>query len=67
MRESSGRAMGVGAEGEQRVLPHFPLINHKIIGFLINTGLDHMENHKATKTAFNVGPPSARQRRFAGS
>ena len=36
--------------------------NHKALGFRINTGLDLMENHKATKAAFNVGPPSARQR-----
>ena len=36
--------------------------NYKAIGFLIITGPDPMENHKATKPAFNVGPPSARQR-----
>ena len=30
------------------------LENHKAIGFLINTGPDPMENHKATKPAFNV-------------
>ena len=28
----------------------------KNIGFLINTGLDPLKNHKATKPAFNVGP-----------
>ena len=28
---------------------------------LSNTGLDPLENHKATKPAFNVGPSSARQ------
>ena len=40
-----------------------PLLeNHKAIGFHINTGLDPMENHKAAKTAFKVGPPSACQR-----
>ena len=31
------------------------------IGFLINTGPDPMENHKATKPVFNVGLPSARR------
>ena len=35
------------------------LENHKAIGFLINTGLDPMENHKDTETASNAGPPSA--------
>ena len=35
--------------------------NHKNIGFLRNTGPDPMENHKATKPAFNVGPQSTRQ------
>ena len=39
-----------------------PLKNHKIIGFLSKTGLDPLENHKATKPAFKVGPPSAHQR-----
>ena len=32
------------------------------IGFLINTGLNSVENHKATKPSFNVRPLSARQR-----
>ena len=35
--------------------------NHKNIGFLGNTGLDPLKNHKATKPAFNVEPSSARQ------
>ena len=39
-----------------------PLENHKIIGFLSNTGPDPLKNHKATKLAFNVGPSSALQR-----
>ena len=39
-----------------------PLKNHKNIGFLSNTGADHLKNHRATKPAFNVGPSSARQR-----
>ena len=38
-----------------------PLKNHKAIGFLSNSGLDLLKNHKATKPAFNVGPSSARQ------
>ena len=32
-----------------------PLKNHKNIGFLGNTGLDRLKNHKATKPAFNHG------------
>ena len=36
-----------------------PLKNHKNIGFLSNTGSDPLKNHKATKPAFKVGPPSA--------
>ena len=32
------------------------------IWFLINSGLDPMENHKDTKTASNVGPPLALKR-----
>ena len=39
-----------------------PLKNHKIIGFLSNTGRVTIQNHKATKPALNVGPSSARQR-----
>ena len=31
------------------------LKNHRNIGFLSNTGPDPLINHKATKTAFNVG------------
>ena len=38
-----------------------PLKNHKNLGFLSNTGLDPLKNHKATKPEFNVGPSSARQ------
>ena len=30
---------------------------HKNIGFLCNTGPDLLKHHKATKPAFNVGPP----------
>ena len=49
-----------------------PPKNHKNIGFLSNTSPDSLKNHKATKTAFNMGPSSARQQnameqwRFAG-
>ena len=37
-----------------------PLKNNKNLGFLCNTGPDSLENYKATKPAFNVGPSSAR-------
>ena len=36
--------------------------NQKNVGFLSNTGPDPLKNHKATKSAFNVGPSSARKR-----
>ena len=39
-----------------------PLENYKNIGFLSNTGLDPLKSYKTTNPAFNVGPPSARQR-----
>ena len=32
------------------------------IGFLSSTGPDPLNNHKATKATFNLGPSSARQR-----
>ena len=41
--------------------PDAPLKNHKVTGFLSNTGPDPIQNHKATKPAFDVGPSSARQ------
>ena len=34
----------------------------KNIGFLCNTGLDPLKNHKATKPAINVGPSPVCQR-----
>ena len=37
-----------------------PLQKSQNIGFLSNTGPDPVNNHKATKPAFNVGPSSAR-------
>ena len=39
-----------------------PLKKSQKLGFLSNTGKDPLNNHKATKPAFNVGPLSARQR-----
>ena len=36
-----------------------PLKNHKNIGFLCNTGLDPLKNHKAAKPAFYDGPTLA--------
>ena len=44
---------GVGGAGGLDPPP--PLENHKNIGFLSNTGLDPLKNHKATKPALNVG------------
>ena len=32
---------------------------HKAVEFLSNTGPDPLNNHKATKLAFNAGPSSA--------
>ena len=37
-----------------------PLENDKSMGFLSNTGLDPLKNHKATNPAFSVGPLSFR-------
>ena len=39
----------------------YRLTNYKNIGFLSNTGPGSLKNHKATETAFIVGPSSARQ------
>ena len=39
-----------------------PTKNHKVIWFLRNTSPDPLKNHKATKSAFNVGQTWARQR-----
>ena len=38
-----------------------PLKNHQNLGILSNTGPVPLENHKATKPAFNVGSLSALQ------
>ena len=43
-------------------LPPAPLKHHKSIGSLSNFGPDHLKMYDATEPAFNVGPPSARQR-----
>ena len=39
-----------------------PMNYHKNLGFLSITGPEPLENHKATKPPFNVGPSSTRQR-----
>ena len=39
--------------------------DRKNIGFLNNAGPDPLQNHKAAKPAFNVGP-SSNLRHFAG-
>ena len=49
-------------EGGQGVPTPPPLKNHQNIVFLSNTGPDPLENQKATKPVFNVGPSKARQR-----
>ena len=46
------RGEGGGSRGSR---PPPPLKNYKNIGFLSNTGPDPLNNHKATKPAFNVG------------
>ena len=43
-------------------VPPPPPENHKIIGFLSNSGPDPLKNHGATEPVFNVGPSSAPQR-----
>ena len=42
--------------------PPNPRENQTAIGFLSNTAPEHVENHKATKPAFNNGPLSVSQR-----
>ena len=49
-----------GSRGGQRV--RTPPEKSPNIGFLSNTVLDPLINHKAAKPVFNVGPSSARQR-----
>ena len=53
-----GSRWGTGGSG-----PHPHLKNHKNIGFLCNTGWDHLKNHKAAKPAFESvfnGTPAQR-------
>ena len=57
-KQNSMRGSRGGTEGPDPT----SLKSHKHIGFLSNTGPDPLENHKATKPAFNVRPSSARQR-----
>ena len=56
MSGSKGGSRGGGARGPD------PPEKSQNKGFLSNTSPDSLENHKATKPAFNVGPSSARQR-----
>ena len=58
--QGGGERGGQGGVGVDRG-PDPPLENYKAIGFLSNTGLDPLKNHKATRPAFNVGPSSACQ------
>ena len=51
-----------GGTGGPDPPPPSGLKNHKVIGFLSNTGPDPLKYHKATNPAFNVGPSSACQR-----
>ena len=51
---------GGGGQGVRTPPP--PPAKSKNIGFLSNTGPDPLKYHKATKSAFNVRPSSARQR-----
>ena len=59
--EETGNTTCVNPEGGQGVRTP-QLVNHKAIGLLSDTDPDPLENHKPTKTAFNIGPLSARQR-----
>ena len=64
-RSRGGGGGGWGWGGGQGV--RTPAENNKNIGFLCNTGPDPLQNYKATKPVFNVGPASAHQRNvFAG-
>ena len=51
-----------GSRGGGTGGPDPQLKNHKNIGFLSNSGLDPLKDHKATKPALNVGTSSARRR-----
>ena len=56
MSENSTDPGGGGGHGVRT-----PLKNHENKGFLSNTDPDSLENHEATKPAFNVEPSSVRQ------
>ena len=67
--QRGGGGWGGGGGGRQGV--RTPLNYHKNIGFSSITGPDPLKKIAATKSAFNVGPSSARQQnaiqlRFAG-
>ena len=62
VRDAFSDPEGAGAGGSSPP-PPFHLESHKSIGFLSNTGLDPLKNHKATKPAFNDGQSSDRQRK----
>ena len=47
--------------GDRGSRPPFPPEKSQKIGFLSNSGLDPLKNHKAIEPAFNVGPSSAHQ------
>ena len=55
------RIQGGGGWGRVSSTLPPPLEKHKNIGFLSNTVQDPLENHNATRSAFDVGPLSARQ------
>ena len=57
LNQLSACAVPEGGAGD--LPPPPPLKNHKNIGFLSNTDPDPLENHKATKPAFNAGPTAA--------
>ena len=57
MRGSKG---GGGGAGRGRAGGPDPLGNHKVIGFLSNTGPDPLENNQASEPVFNVLPISDR-------
>ena len=60
MPDACANPEGGGGGGGDR--GRSPVKNLKNIGFLSNTGLDPLKNHKSPKPAFNVGPSSACQR-----
>ena len=51
---------GPDGEGVRGYAPHPEKNKTKAIGFLSNTGLDPLKNHKAIEPTFNVRPSSAK-------